>query len=102
MASRRLTLWVLICTPPFHLDAPQFGDGNCLVDNKTTPFTLSDQLSCPPHFYCPNINPRDAISFPSMCPPTLECQTSRLSAYFCQPQGKYEPIVGWHVSLCVW
>lgn len=27
-----------------------------------------------------------------MCPPTLECQKLRLSANFCPPQGRYEPV----------
>ena len=74
-------------------DEPYLGDGLCAVDNKTMPYELYNHQSCPPRFYCPNANESDPLSFPSMCPPTLECQKLRLSSKFCPAQGKYEPVV---------
>lgn len=83
----------------FGLDEPippkpiYVGDNLCIVDKRSIPFPLYDRRSCPPHFYCPNANASDPLSFPSMCPPTIECQALRLFSRFCPPQGKYEPIV---------
>jgi hypothetical protein len=70
---------------------PVVGEGVCLIGPRVTPITLSADLSCPAHFYCPKINANDPLSFPSMCPPTLECQVLRLTSRFCPPQGIYEP-----------
>ena len=75
-------------------DPPPLGDGLCESGSKAVPFTLSTRLSCPPHFYCPNVNATNPMSYPSMCPPTLACQKMRLGSKFCPPQGTYEPVVG--------
>jgi hypothetical protein len=75
---------------------PSLGDGICLISPKAIPVILSGNYSCPPHYYCPNIDPNDPLSVPSMCPPTLECQKERLVARICPPQGKYEPTVCFH------
>ncbi|TVY93973.1 ABC transporter G family member [Lachnellula willkommii] len=45
---------------------------------------------CGQGFYCEHNN---ATFPPQYCPPTVECQSSRLSGQSCDPQGTFEPVV---------
>jgi len=54
---------------------------------------LSTDYSCLPHYYCPNVTSSNPISIPTMCPPSLDCQISRLFGDACSPQGPFEPTV---------
>ncbi|KAI3631015.1 hypothetical protein MIR68_010505 [Amoeboaphelidium protococcarum] len=78
---------------PVPPELPQpIGEGVCLQGANFAPVILSANNSCPQHFYCPNTSPDNPISNPQMCPPTLKCQSLRLTSNFCEPQGLYEPV----------
>lgn len=76
---------------PAHTPPPPIGDGVCRISPKATPFVIDKNFSCAPHFYCPNTNPKDPLSLPSVCPPEPQCQIMRLTGQFCPAQGLYEP-----------
>lgn len=65
----------------------------CYAFSDAKPVFLTTDYTCPDRFYCPNITQGDPSTKPQMCPPSLECMRLRLQLTYCDPQGRYEPII---------
>eukprot|EP00759_Apiculatamorpha_spiralis_P045949 PhF_6_TR42666/c0_g1_i1/m.64293 len=52
-----------------------------------------DGRMCMRGFLCKNLTLDNNRTYPSMCPPTLDCALMRLSRKACEPQGWYEPMI---------
>eukprot|EP00759_Apiculatamorpha_spiralis_P045954 PhF_6_TR42666/c0_g1_i4/m.64303 len=52
-----------------------------------------DGRMCMRGFLCKNLTLDNNRTYPSMCPPTLDCALMRLARSPCEPQGWYEPMI---------
>ena len=49
---------------------------------------------CAPGFFCPALNSSDSSTWPIVCPPTIDCQLTRLAGLdMCERQSIYEPSI---------
>ena len=50
-----------------------------------------NQSYCDAGFLCPYVTLNNSFTWPSVCPPTIPCQLTRLGSDYCAPQGVFEP-----------
>ncbi|KAL2918456.1 hypothetical protein HK105_201857 [Polyrhizophydium stewartii] len=79
--------------PKEDTEKPLFPDLPCYFSNTTTGTPLAATPECKPGFYCPNIDPNNSLTVPVQCPASTDCSFKRLVFTYCNPQGKYEPVV---------
>ena len=56
--------------------------------------------TCDLGFLCPYVQAGNEFTFPSICPPTIACQLTRLGSAYCEPQGVFEPYLCPPGSYC--
>ena len=64
--------------------------GTCYSSPAALPLPLNI-TNCSLGFYCPNLQWNDSLTFPQVCPPSVDCSIARLGSRYCQPQGVFEP-----------
>ncbi|KAI9227817.1 MAG: hypothetical protein DHS80DRAFT_16527 [Piptocephalis tieghemiana] len=67
--------------------------GVCYAGSNVSGIVVSQDYTCPPHYYCPNTTASNPASLPRLCPATKDCTMTRLYNGWCEPQGPYEPMV---------
>ncbi|KAJ3085837.1 hypothetical protein HK102_013790, partial [Quaeritorhiza haematococci] len=65
----------------------------CFINDITSGFVVQSTFECSKGFFCPNTNVSDPNTLPQICPPTIDCQLTRLAGLACEPQGRYEPVI---------